>query len=173
MKPEETHFVMVTDSREQKPLSFLRKSIVKGLKTGDYSVEHYEDKITFEHKSVADIISTCDSGTAKSKDNRTRFKKELQRMKDGFDFYCIVISGSADEILPKCRKIRLLQVREGRKRVMSPETRAKAVMGSLRAFRVDYNCHFYFLGSRERAASWIVKQCEYFMRHKSEDNKGE
>ena len=164
-------FQLISDSREQMPLDLPHGNVItKGLRVGDYSIAGYDDKFTVEHKSIKDLIGTCD-GSLKEKgkpesSNRERFRREVARMKDGFDFYCIVISWLASEILPECLRIAQIQRREGKTRVMSPETRAKGVIGSLKAFRVDYNCHHYFLGTREHAAEWIAEQAKYYMRHK-------
>lgn len=161
---------LVQDTREQLPLTLPHDNvIVKGLKTGDYSIEGFEDVITFEHKSVKDLIGTC------GLKNRERFRRELQRMKDGYSFYCIVISGKESDVLPTCEKTYKIQQRDYYAKKnrgikcrppMRPEVRALSVMGSLRAFRVDFNAHFYFLGTREKVAEWIVEQAKYFVRHK-------
>jgi len=162
---------IVRDSREQIGLDFDGiegvEVIDKSLKTGDYSILGYEDKFCVEFKSCSDLIGTMDSNKGDKKhSNRERFKLELQRMQDGFDFYCILIGCHHTEILPECHRIAEIQREEGRKRVVNPSTRAKGVIGSLKAFRVDFNCHHYWIGSRERAAKWIVEQAKYFLRHK-------
>ena len=154
--------ILVRDTRETIGLVFKGVEVIdKGLKTGDYSIVGYEDKFCAEFKSISDLIGTCD------KKNRDRFKRELQRMQESYSFYCIVIGGSHAEIAPECRRIAAIQREKGETRVMCPETRAKGVIGSLKAFRVDFNCHFYFLGSRERAAEWIAEQAKYYLRHKT------
>jgi ERCC4-type nuclease len=172
MKPCETVFKIVQDSREQKPLvAFNRETVRKKLDTGDYSVDGYEDKITFEHKSIKDLIGTC------NRTNRDRFKRELQRMADGYQFYCIIVSGNRRDILPQCDKTYKTQLKAyyaKKKRgiqcrpPMRPDVRAKSVIGTLMAWRVDYNVHHYFLGDKVTAAQWIENQMEYFMRHKQQ-----
>jgi hypothetical protein len=52
---------------------------------------------------------------------------------------------------------------------MRPEVRIPSVKGSLKAFRVDFNCHYYYLGDKERAAEWIQQQAQYYLRHKEGD----
>lgn len=175
MKPSEAEFTIVIDSREQKPLSsFNRETVVKGLKTGDYSIEGHEGEFTAEHKSIADLIGTCD------RTNRERFKRELQRMVDAGGFYCIVVSGNRSDILPQCEKIykpQLAAYYAKQKRgfkcrpPMRPDVRAKSVMGTLRALRADFNAHYYFLGDKTTAAEWIEGCMEYFMRHKCTEPK--
>ena len=170
MKPQDTEFQIITDSREQKPLTgFKRETVVKGLETGDYSIEEYEECIAIEHKSIKDLIGTC------GHQNRERFQRELLRFNDSFDFYCIVVSGRKSDILPACQKLYKTQYRQWlvkKKRgikcrpPMRPEVRAKSVEGTLRAWRVDFNAHYYFCQTREGATEWIEQQFEYFMRHK-------
>jgi ERCC4-type nuclease len=164
---------IIIDSREKKPLEFSVPTEVAGLRTGDYSIPGYESKWCVEHKTIKDLIGTCDVT------NRKRFKRELQRMKDGFDFYAIVISGNEDDILPQCKKTYLTQWKmyvkkrakgEKCRPPMRPEVRHLSVLGSLKSFRADFNCHFYFLGDRERTSAWIEEQARYFLRHEGEED---
>ena len=159
---------IIVDTREKKPLLFAN-SEVHGLKTGDYSVLGYEDLFCVEHKTVKDLIGTCDFK------NRERFRRELQRMKDSFDFYCIVISGSESDIDDVCKKLYatqwkqwLAKTKRGIKarKPMRPEVRIPSVKGSLKAFRADFNCHYYFLRNKEDAAGWIQEQAMYYLRNK-------
>jgi len=164
--------VIIQDTREQQPLTFKDVEVViSGLKTGDYSIQGFEDKFCVEHKTIKDLIGTCDHNTAKGKkqSNYDRFKNELGRMKECFDFYAIVISGGAEEMLPACYKIAAMQSKAGYKRIVAPIARFNGVIGSLKGLRVDYNCHFYFKGTKELAAEWIVEQAEYFLRHQGKE----
>ena len=171
MKPSETQFKIIVDTREQKPLTdFKRDTVRKKLDTGDYSIEGYEEVITFEHKTIKDLIGTCDVR------NRDRFKRELLRM-DTYDFYCIVISGNETDVIKQCNKTYRTQYKAymAKKKngikcrpPMRPEVRAKSVFGTLKALRADFNCHYYFFGNKQLASEWVEEQCEYFMRHKGE-----
>jgi hypothetical protein len=166
-----TDLVIIQDTKEQQPLKFKDVDvIVSGLKTADYSIQGYENRVCFEHKTIKDLIGTCDHNKVKGKpqSNYARFSNELARMKDGFDFYAIVISGYADDILPQCYKIALMQEQAGFKKIVKPETRAKGVRGSLESLRARYNCHFYFLGTKELTAEWIVKQAKWFLKHQGQ-----
>ena len=163
-----TKFVITQDIQEKQPLIFKDVEVeIEHLKTGDYSIKGYHDRFTVEHKTILDLIGTCDHNTVKGRkdSNYARFKRELTRMKDGFDFYAIVISGGAEEMLPACYKIAAMQSEAGYKRIVAPIARFNGVIGSLKGLRVDYNCHFYFKGTKELAAEWIVEQAEYFLRH--------
>jgi hypothetical protein len=176
---------IITDTREQKPLKFADdiENEVAGLKTGDYSIKGYEDRFCVEHKTIKDLIGTCSAIKAKGAkhSNRERFRLELQRMKDSFDFYCIVISGNESDILPTCQELYKTQYRQWVTRCniarakgykpprqpQRPECRVPGVIGSLRAFRADFNCHYYYLGDKQKAAAWIAEQASAFTRHKN------
>jgi len=80
-------YIIVVDTREQKPLWNEGKNVIrKTLKTGDYSIEGYEDKILIERKSLIDLYGTLGKG-------HTRFKKELERALE-LDYFAIVVDGS-------------------------------------------------------------------------------
>jgi len=88
--------VIVSDSREQLPWPFKKNKFVedikKGcLKTGDYSIEGFENKIAIERKSLADLFQTTGQG-------HKRFKKELERAKD-LDYFAIIVEGSFTNII--------------------------------------------------------------------------
>jgi len=71
--------VIIVDTREQNPYSFSNiqpiPPVVKvgTLKTGDYSIEGFIDKVCVERKAILDIFGTFGKG-------RKRFEKELERM---------------------------------------------------------------------------------------------
>ena len=90
-------FTVIVDSREQLPWSFrnfkcdsphqerplIITTKVKALKTGDYSIHGYEDRVCIERKSLADLYSTIGQ-------NRERFVAEFERML-AFEFAALVI----------------------------------------------------------------------------------
>jgi len=166
IKRTEVEFQIVEDTREQKPLSFRRETIRKGLKVGDYSVQGYEDKVTMERKSIADLCGTCDHK------NRERFKRELSKMQKDYQFYAIVIAGYKEDVLAHCISIYKIQCvehsakirrKQKTRRPMNPEVRAKGILGSIRSWRCKFNAHFYFLGSEQGVAEWVETQFEYFI----------
>lgn len=57
----------------------------RGLKTGDYSVQGYEDKIAIERKSLQDFVGCCGH-------SRERFDREIERLRN-YKFRAIVIEG--------------------------------------------------------------------------------
>ena len=164
-------FNIIRDTREQKPLDmFTRKVIRKKLDTGDYSIEGHEDAITFEHKTIADLVGSCDYK------QRERFKREYERMYL-FDFAVVVIRGKEEDLLPYCRKLYKQQYPKYLSKAKMaknkgykpprppkrPEVRAMGVLGSMKQWRVRYGVHFYFIGSELETCKWVEEQMEYFV----------
>lgn len=84
--------VVVIDTREQMPLSFIRLKSIRGtLTSGDYSFTGAEDFFAIERKSIADLVS-CVTG-----ENRERFERELHRLR-GFRFARLLIIGESAQI---------------------------------------------------------------------------
>lgn len=97
VKGQETNkadYRIVVDSREKNPLwTNPNKVIVKGLSTGDYSIEGLEDEIAIERKDASDLFGTLTSG-------HKRFKKELERA-EKLQYFGVVIEGNYTSILNK------------------------------------------------------------------------
>jgi len=89
---------IVIDTREQEPLVF-RKSkyvegtVVKTLKTGDYSIEGHENRIAFERKSLSDLYGTVGKG-------HKRFQKELERARN-MDYFAVIVEAPFHAALVK------------------------------------------------------------------------
>ena len=84
---------IVVDTREQRPL-WVKDTIRKGLKVGDYSIEGYETEIVIERKSPTDLFGTLGKG-------HTRFKKELEKALM-YKYFAIVIEVPYGVIKSKC-----------------------------------------------------------------------
>ena len=133
---------IVTDTREQQPLSFENLDSVLGtLQSGDYSVCGLEDKFAIERKSIADLTSCCVG------ENRARFERELHRLR-GFQFARLLIVGSVDDIVRH----------EYRSRI-----EPKVVLNTLSAFEVRY-IPIAFAPTSAEAASQIEKWVYWFSR---------
>jgi ERCC4-type nuclease len=77
-------FIVVTDSREQKPFQFPEtKTIVAALPAGDYSVSGFEHSIAIERKSLQDLYQSLTW-------ERDRFEREIERLRD-YEFSAVVI----------------------------------------------------------------------------------
>jgi ERCC4-type nuclease len=87
--------IIITDTREQRPLDFSKiparpKVEVATLETGDYSVKGLEAVVCLERKSVGDLVNTLVRSKA-------RFAKELERMR-AFKYAAIVVEGTRRDI---------------------------------------------------------------------------
>jgi hypothetical protein len=98
-------FQIVIDSREKTPFLFhglkadaaqgrrplMVATTVKGLPSGDYSIEGHEGAVAVERKSLADLYSTISQG-------RDRFERELERL-DAMACAAVVIEASWHQII--------------------------------------------------------------------------
>lgn len=151
MKQEIT---IIEDSREQTPLcfdGFKGVSVIrKGLKTGDYSVSGYEDRLCFERKATGDAVSTLING-------HTRFLKEMERMRD-FEVNYILIEHSPSVLYNYC-------ARHGW------QNKFDVVIQSLLAYAYHYHCRIRFCKDREDMAKYIVNKAREFLKEKGEQNE--
>jgi len=138
--------VIVIDTREQEGHGYtftrfpnwIKGTIRRTLKTGDYSVEGYEKEITMERKSLEDLVSTLTT-------NRETFIKECERMAD-FRRKVIVIESTLA-------------------RLKSPysysDAHPNSVFGTLVAIQEKFDIHLLFAATKELAeeytASTLVK----------------
>lgn len=98
-------FNVVIDSREQLPFAFaglrtdaregnkplLVQTVRRGLSSGDYSIEGFEERVAVERKSAADLFSTLSTG-------RDRFTRELARL-SRYDCAAVVVESSYRSLL--------------------------------------------------------------------------
>ena len=139
---------IVVDTREQKPYWKEGPEIIRrGLKTGDYSIEGYEDKICIERKSLPDLFGTLGKG-------HTRFKKELERARE-LDYFAILIDGSMSSCVNKDFK--------GSKHSMMA---GHVVLKILFTLHIKYGVNFFFSNGRHESRrlikglfeSWLKQQ---------------
>jgi DNA excision repair protein ERCC-4 len=143
-------FIIVIDSREQKKYDFPDvQTIIKTLKSGDYSVLGLEDCIAIERKSLTDAYNTFGRG-------RTRFEKELERLSK-LQFAAVIIETSMIEAL------RNPPERSG----FSPKCFNRAWI----AWSQRYGVHFIFADNRELAQHQTYVILERFWRDIQEGNK--
>lgn len=137
---------IVQDSREQTPLSFHEfrgvETVRSGLKTGDYSIEGYEDQITFERKSVQDLVGTLIGG-------HQRFLKEMERMQT-FKAKYILIEHTPTILFQYCMK-------------HGWEKKFNTIIQSLLAYAHHYQVRVRFCKDREDMANYIVKKAKEFI----------
>jgi ERCC4-type nuclease len=159
-------FTIIQDTREQTPWTFRGYKCdapyqdrdlvvpvkVAGLKTGDYSLEGFENKICIERKSLADLYSTLGSG-------RERFKAEFQRMQS-YDYAAVVIEADWLQICadpPERSKLK-----------------PKCVMRTLLAWSQRYGVHIHAAscaGFAERLAFRLLQRYHLDGRRKNRVTK--
>ncbi len=87
---------ILIDSREQTPYSLV-DSEKATLKTGDYSVKGYEDRIAIERKAYSDLYSCLTS-------DKKRFRKQLERLGE-LEFSYLLVDSHVSAVLlghPQC-----------------------------------------------------------------------
>lgn len=120
---------IIIDTREQNAYTFNTPSIRGTLKTGDYSVEGFEDKVAVERKEINDLISCLTTG-------RERFTKELVRGME-MDYFALVIEASLADLATGNYRSK-----------MSP----KSAVQSLLAFSIRHRLPIFFCGNRAYGA---------------------
>jgi ERCC4-type nuclease len=140
---------LIEDSREQTPLSFTKFSgvsiIRQGLKTGDYSIQGYEDAICFERKSVQDLVGTLIGG-------HERFLREMERMKD-FEIKYILVEHSPSIVYHYCN-------------THGWQNKFDILIQSLLAYAYHYQVRVRFCKDREDMAKYIVTKAREFLKGK-------
>lgn len=129
----------IIDTREQLPLDLrwrsgeALKSIRGTLKTGDYSVETFEDMISIERKSIPDLVACIGK-------HRERFQRELDRMLE-FKTKAVVVEGSWSDI------------ESGNYPGM---INPNAAIGSILGW-IARGIPFIFAGNRDRASEYVAR----------------
>ncbi len=118
------HPLVVIDTREQLPYRF-PNAVTRTLKTGDYSLLGFEDRIAIERKSKSDAYRSLGKG-------RERFLREIQRLSK-LDYAAIVIESDLSGFLQQPLFSHL-----------SPNS----AIGSLLSWSVRYHVHVFFAGDR-------------------------
>lgn len=135
---------LVIDTREQTPLTFPSMVEVKRgtLKTGDYSIQGYEDRFAVERKSLQDLVHTVIH-------DRERFERELERMRE-YPFRRIIVTAPYAVV-----------ARGG-----YPFSRAnpRSVIASLNTFDVRYGVPTTFAANSSEAALRVLNWAYYFVR---------
>jgi len=129
-----SNFTIIIDTRERSPYTFetidpMPNTMVSGLKTGDYSVDGFQDRITVERKSLTDLYGSIGTG-------RDRFEREMARMYS-MDFAAVVVEADWTTI------------------IKNPPSRSKlkpvSVFATILAWMQRYNVHWLTCPNREFA----------------------
>jgi len=142
-KRDENEFVVVIDSREQKPYSFPCNMVKAGLETGDYSLLGYETRIAIERKRPEEMFLCVGK-------ERKRFERELERFAD-FNYAAIVIEGNLENL-----------IQPSAFSTVSPKT----VINSLVSWSVRFDVHVYFCGTRNLARTLTYRLLQKFWKHR-------
>lgn len=122
---------VIVDTREQLPYTFRDfediKTVSQKLDTGDYSLNDCEDFITVERKTCEDFLNSITN-------DRERFEKEFERMKEIKYSFCII----------ECSLIQAYKHIED-KGTFSPE----AILGTVASWSMKYNTQFLFTNNRK------------------------
>jgi len=142
---------IMIDTREQDPLPIARLPVFRGgLYTGDYSVAGLEGAFAIERKSIADLGSCCAAS------NRERFENELHRLR-GFRFRRLFVIGTREEIEAGAYR---------------SNVQPAAVLGTLAAFEVRYDCPVVFETDPASAALRVEVWAWYAAREHVEQVNG-
>ena len=129
-------FILVIDTREQKPLCTRIKglnSLVETVRDGDYTIKGFEDKFAIERKQTSDFYGYIGK-------ERVKTVKKLKRLAQ-FDFAALVIEASMDDLLsPNLYSS------------ISPEV----ARGFLTSVNVRYGIHVYLDRSRKQIERWML-----------------
>jgi hypothetical protein len=133
-------FTIVVDTREQLPYTFSElgvvvPTVVRGLHSGDYSVDGMDELIAVERKSLDDCFSSVTWG-------RRRFELEIGRLNDLPGFACVVIESDWREIVAPAEH------RPG----WVNRTDPASVVGTINSWGIRYpRVHWIACGSRREA----------------------
>lgn len=138
-------FTVVCDTREQKPFLFPGIATVRAtLKTGDYSLRGFEDRITVERKNYQDAWNSMSDG-------RARFERCVKRMA-AMERAAIVIECSLTQLTIQPSYI---------KRVVPA-----SVVGGLVSWSAQFSIPVFFCDSREFAERITLRYLAAFWKHR-------
>lgn len=157
-------FTIIIDTREQLPYGFdgLKKGgkelVVpiqfKGLPSGDYSIEGFEDKIAVERKSLEDLYSTLGH-------DRERFEREFVRL-NGLDCAVVSIEATLPEIYNPS------SYRSEWRSQLSP----LSVLATIATWKVRYpNVQWLFCGNRNLSELMIYQLLEKYYQQNHAPNE--
>lgn len=118
------------------------------LKTGDYSIVGFEDRIAIERKSLIDLFSTLGQ-------YRERFEREFQRLAE-LDFGAVVVEGDFEKVL--------------RPNEVDPMWPSKlhphSVIGTIQSWQLKYkNVHWWLTPDRLTAEQMTFGLLEKYYRY--------
>lgn len=144
--PDAPGLILVVDTREQRALDFtgVCPFVVKGLKTGDYSLLNHEHEITLERKSLSDLHSTVIS-------DRPRFVRELERMR-AYSFAAIIVEGTMRDVLSYLPPPRAAAHFTPAQLAAHPKT----IINSLVSWSIEYGVRVFFADTDRNVCRALV-----------------
>lgn len=139
---------IVVDTREQLPYDFSScgaEVVVRGLASGDYSLDGLEDRLSIERKNPQDFLMCVGR-------ERERFERELERLwkihnHPAGGFAAVVVEADLSEIA-------------------SPNEHSlvypQAAAASLVSWSVKWGFPFVACSDRRHATAWVLKAMEKF-----------
>jgi len=152
-KSKEPHFTVIKDTREQKGHHFDEDAknrcagmVVQTMKTGDYTLLGFEDKLCIERKASVEELSIN-----LGKESRP-FRREIDRMAE-FPHRFLILEFDLEDIMefPNHKTSRIPMAK--RKTVTIS---GKYILKCLAEFQLHYNIHVVFCGNKSRAFSNIM-----------------
>jgi len=146
-------------SKQNKPLAV--RTVTKGLRSGDYSIDGLEDRIAVERKSLDDLYGSVTWG-------RKRFEAEIERMdslgiSDAAAFFAVVIEATWPEIVNPAA------YRPGWENRTDP----RSVEGTIVAWSMRYkNVHWWPCGDRRGAECRTFAMLRRFWENERQDAHG-
>ena len=141
---------IAVDRREKLPYLFNQypgaTTVLKTLRTGDYSIAGHEDYIAVERKSLDDFLGSITHG-------RKRFFRELDRLAQ-IPYRCIVIADMW------CAVVDGLWERQ---------VSIESVSGTIQCILQDFQIPVYFLGDRYMAQEFVYRFLEYRWRRMNDE----
>lgn len=145
---KEPLFTVVCDTREQLPLAFPGiATVCATLRTGDYSLRGFENRVCCERKSLNDCWSSMTIG-------RARFERCVKRMSE-MERACIVIEGSLSQLVIPPPYIKSVN--------------AASVVGGLISWSVQYNIPIFFADNRDYSARIVLRYLAAFWKHRRDN----
>jgi len=157
-------FRIIVDTREQHPWTFTNLEADKkqgggllyvrlcreALRTGDYSIDGYQEKVTVERKSIEDLVQTLTTG-------RERFKREHERMADmGVGNAVCIVEGAWGDIWSNSTGSRMLP---------------KTIHRTAFSWFEKYGVPWFFCGSRRWAEESAFRYLEKWFQHNEVEEK--
>ncbi len=156
MEHKSRDFVIVVDSQETKyPYLFSGELIIRkvlmvdGIRTGDYSIQGFERKVTVERKTTSDLYSSLSQ-------RRDKFMEEMERIQH-FECKALLIEATYDQVInaPRTSYVRKFS------KLQKPHLR-----GALTKIMAEYNIPVIFAGSRRNGEEWTHKVLRTYFEKK-------